>query len=426
MTTSDVSKRESRRRDKSLPRKLIGAVVTLALVALIIAGAVAVYRHQMRTSPRAGRKKPPRQAKLVQVISLAKDDCVTAVTEMGTVVPAQQVTLQPQVSGQIVEITPDVVPGVMVQAGQKLMAIDRRDYEIAVQQRRSAVAMAERDLKVEQGNQAVARQEYELLDEVIADEDRELVLRQPQLVSAQAALESAQAALKKAQLDLARCDILAPFNAIVQEKHVDLGATVTSNSRLVTLIGTDEAWIEVMVPTHKLQWLHIPQTNGDRGSSVTIHCSAWRSGQSRTGRVVRLYGEVEPEGRMAQVLVAVDDPFCLKPENRVMPPLLMGSFVSAEIEGRTLASVFPIEWSHLRDNNTVWIMNDGGELQIREVEIVFRGPEHVYVRDGLAEGEQLVVTDIAAPVAGMPLRVAQADEEAGEGTLQIADVGGRR
>ena len=426
MTTSDVSKRKSPRAGRSLLGRLLGAVAKLLLICLIISGAVALYRYQIRTSPRAGRKKPPRQAKLVQVIPVRKDDCVTTVAEMGTVVPAQQVTLQPQVTGQIVDISSDVVPGVVVRAGQKLMAIDRRDYEIAVQQRRSAVALAQRDLKVEQGNQAVARQEYELLDEVIADEDRELVLRQPQLASAQAALVSAQAALNKAQLDLARCEIAAPFNAIIQAKHVDLGATVAGNSRLVTLVGTDEAWIEVMVPTRKLQWLHIPQTNGDRGSRVTVRCSAWQSGQSRTGRVVRLYGELEPEGRMAQVLVAVEDPFCLKAENRDAPRLLMGSYVSAEIQGRTLASVFPIKWSHLRDNNTVWIMNDEGELQIREVEIAFRGPEQVYVRDGLAEGEQLVVTDISAPVAGMPLRVAQADEEAGAESLQIADVGGQR
>jgi RND family efflux transporter MFP subunit len=336
------------------------------------------------------------------------------------------VTLRPQVAGQIVELSDDVVPGCIVQAGQKLMAIDRRDYEIAVQQRHSSVALAEKDLKVEQGNQAVAKQEYELLGEVIADEDRELVLREPQLASAEAALESAQAALNKAQLDLARCEISAPFNAVVQDKHVDLGATVTNTSQLVTLIGTDEAWIEVMVPAHKLRWLYIPQTNGDRGSSVTIRCSAWRDDQSRTGRVIRLFGELETEGRMAQLLVSVDDPFCQKPENRNQPQLLVGSYVSAEIKGRTIDSVFPIKWSYLRDNSTVWIMNDKNELQIRDVQTVFRGPEYVYIRDGLAEGEKLVVTDISAPVADMPLRIAQAEEESGEQALQVADRGGQR
>ena len=427
MTTANTPQHSGTQDQSSWPRRLLGAAVRLLLVGLIIAAAVVIYRYQMRTSPRAKRKKPPRQAKLVQVIPLRKDDCVAVIRQNGTVIPAQQVTLQPQVAGQIVELSPDVVPGCRVEAGEKLVAIDPRDYEIAVQQAQSTVAMAEKDLKLERGNQAVARQEYELLGDVIADEDRELVLREPQLASAQAALKSAQAALKKSQLNLARCEISAPFNAIVQHKHVDLGATVATNSQLVTLIGTDEAWIEVLVPTDELQWLYIPQSNGDRGSSVTIRSSAWGPEQSRTGRVVRLYGELEPQGKMAQLLVTVDDPFGLKAKNRGQPQLLIGSYVHAEIHGRTLTSVFPIDWSHLRDNDTVWIMNGQGELEIRNVEIVFRGAQRVYVSGGLSENEQLVVTDIAAPVPGMPLRVAQAGEgQNAAGAVQVAERGGQR
>jgi RND family efflux transporter MFP subunit len=385
---------------------LIGGGLKLLLSVLIVTGAVAIYRHQINTSPRAGRMKPPRQAKLVQVIPVLKEGCTTTVKGNGLVMPAQQVTLHPQVIGKIVEVSPDVVPGGYVHAGQKLMVIDHQDYEIQVRQRQSEVARAVKDLKVEQGNQAVAKQEYKILDEVITDEDRELVLREPQLLSAQAARESAQAALEKAKLDLARCDIVAPFNAVIQQKHTDLGASVTTNSQLVTLIGTDEAWIEAKVFANQLKWLDIPKRNGDSGANVTIHNNGvWGEDRFRTGRVLCLLGEVETQGRLARLLVTVDDPFCLKPQNHNLPHLLMDSYISAEIGGRTLSDVFPIKRSHLRDNDTVWIMDDDGLLEIRQVQIVFRGPDRVYVNEGLAENEKLVVTDIAAPVAGMPLRV---------------------
>ncbi len=391
---------------------LIGGSLKILLSVLIVTGAVAIYRHQINTSPRAGRMKPPRQAKLVQVIPVLKDNCTTMVKGNGLVMPAQQVTLHPQVIGKIVEVSPDVVPGVYVQEGQKLMAIDHRDYEIQVRQRQSEVAKAVKDLKVEQGNQAVAKQEYKILDEVITDEDRELVLREPQLLSAQAAHESAQAALEKAKLDLARCDIVAPFNAVIQQKHTDLGASVSTNSQLVTLIGTDEAWIEAKVFANRLKWLDIPKRNGDSGANVTIRNNGvWGENRFRIGRVICLLGEVETQGRLARLLVTVDDPFCLKPQNRNLPQLLMGSYISAEIEGRTLSDVFPIQRSHLRDNDTVWIMGDGGQLVIRQVQVVFRGPERVYATEGLTENEKLVVTDIAAPVAGMPLRVDGAEEQ---------------
>jgi RND family efflux transporter MFP subunit len=409
-------------------RSLAGGVAKVVLSALILIGAFAAYRHQINTSPRAGRQKPPTQAKLVQVIPVRKADCTTTVTGDGIVKPAQEVTLRPQVTGQIVELSDNVVPGGIVHAGQKLMTVDHRDYEILVRQRQYDVSKAVKDLKVEQGNQAIAKQEYELLGETIADDDRELVLREPQLASARAAQESAEAALQKAELDLTRCDVNAPFNAVIQEKQVDLGATVSASTNLVTLIGTDEAWIEVKVWVEQLKWLTIPRQNGDPGSSVKIaNPMAWGADRYRTGRVVCLVGELETQGRLAKLLVAVDDPFCLKPENHDLPQLLMGSYVSAEIQGTTLASVFPVKWSHLRgDNKTVWIMDDAGVLEIRPVEVIFKDSDQVYVSTGLSEGEELVVTDIAAPVAGMPLRVASPEEEAASTEIQVADEKGGR
>lgn len=89
----------------------------------------------------------------------------------------------------------------------------------------------------------------------------------------------------------------------------------------------------------------------------------------------------------------------------------MGSYVSAEIEGRTLKSVYPIKRSHLRDDDTVWLLNDTGQLEIRNVKIVFRDSDHVYIDEGLTENEKLIATDIATPVEGMPLRIAGAEDE---------------
>jgi len=422
MTTPQTLEKHHQPTSRRWLSTLLGGAFKIILVLLIVVGAMAVYKHQMDTSPKAQRQKPARQAKLVRVLPLVKQPCPTMVEAMGPVVPARQVTLQPQVSGRIIEISDALIPGGIVHTEEQLIAIDPRDYEVLVRQREGDVAQARKNLKVEQGNQAVAKQEYELLGEVIADEDRELVLREPQLESAQAALDSAKAALQRAELDLARCTISVPFNAIIQEKLVDLGATVSLSTPLATLTATDEAWIVLKVPTSELKWLTIPQQNGEVGSSVKIYNTlAWGLNRFRTGQVVRLYGELESGGKLAQLLVAVDDPFCLKPENRDQPKLLIGSFVSAKIEGRTLENVFPIEWPYLRDNNAaVWVMDDANQLDIRPVEVVFGGPEQAFVSEGLGEGELMVVTDISAPVAGMPLRVAETDGGSAEQDTQMA------
>ncbi len=45
-----------------------------------------------------------------------------------------------------------------------------------------------------------------------------------------------------------------------------------------------------------------------------------------------------------------------------------------------------------------------GKLEIREVEIVFRDAEHAYIREGLEQGEEVVVTTLATVAEGVGLR----------------------
>ncbi len=85
-------------------------------------------------------------------------------------------------------------------------------------------------------------------------------------------------------------------------------------------------------------------------------------------------------------------------------------------EGNMQQNLFPIAGG----NNTVWIMDPNNQLEIRPVEIVYRGPEEVFVEAGLEENEQLVATDIAAPVPGMSLRLAEPEEQDIEQNAEMA------
>jgi RND family efflux transporter MFP subunit len=374
---------------------------------------VAVAAVMMQSGPSAKREPPPRQARLVEVQPVVIGSARTRVDAMGTVVPAESVTLQPQVGGEIVSVSDDLEPGGLFSTGDELLRIDPRDYELAVLQRESEVAQAQSTLRLEQGQQTIARREFEILNESMQDDDRDLVLRKPQLESVRAQLALAKAKLEQAKLDLQRSRIRAPFNAIVESSEVDVGARVTSASTLATLAGTDSCWLEVSVPVKQLKWIDIPRGSATQGSRVRItNPVAWGAGAFREGHVIRLAGDLEEEGRMARLIVEVDDPFTLKPENSDKPVMLMGSYVSVEIAGRPLEQVATIAREHLRDGDRLWIMGADATLEIRTVDIVFRGHQQVLVADGIKAGEQLVVTDLAAPVAGMPLRSKDADTPA--------------
>ena len=389
--------------ESGLIKKTLQLFFSLTIPICIVAFALGIYAYQIKTRPKAQRKKLPRQARLVSVETISKTTCPATIFAMGTVVSAREITINPEVTGVITEIDPVVLPGGVIQEGQILYEIDLRDYQAIVRQRESEVEKAELNLKLELGNQTIAQQEYSMLEEVIQEQDKELVLRKPHLTEARVSLQAAKSKLDQAKLDVQRCTIRAPFNAVIKEKYADLGARVSPTNPLVSVIGVDEFWIEVLVPVDQLRWLDIPQTNEDTGSAVRIYnSSAWGEEVYREGRVIRLLGQLEEQGRKAQVLVAVRDPLGLDGKAQ---PLLISSFVRVEIQGRLISDVFPIQREYIRSGNQVWITNEDMNLEIRSAEIVFRSKDTVYIRNGFQEGDQIITTDISTPVEGMPLRV---------------------
>jgi len=275
-----------------------------------------------------------------------------------------------------------------------------------VKQLESEVAKVEAELLLEQGNQLVSQKEFELLGESVSDEEKSLMLRQPQLESLRANLSAAKARLEQAQVNLQRAEIRAPFNAIVVSRDVNLGSRVTTGSELALLVGTDAYWVEVSVPVSRLRWINIPQAYSEQGAQAKIYDqAAWGDGVNRVGRVARLSAALEEKGRMARLLVEVPDPQSLKKRNSGKPGLLLNSYVRVEIEGQELMSSAAISRDLLRDDDTVWIMDQDNRLDIRKVDIAFRGEEEVYLTAGLESGERLITSLLPTPVQGMPLRL---------------------
>jgi RND family efflux transporter MFP subunit len=363
----------------------------------------------LETGPVAERKPRPRLAHLVEVEPVETTRERVRIQAMGTVVPARQIVLQPQVSGRIVEVDPEFVPGGRFAAGDVMVRIDPRDYELALRQRQSELTQARSDLQIEVGNQSVAALEYELLGEAVPDADRDLVLRQPQLESVRARIASAESAVAQARLDLERAVIRAPFDALVLQRSTELGARVDSGTDLATLVDTSAYWVQVLVPVGQLAWIETGDLDRGPGSLALVSVPGAPAGRDRReGRVVRLLGDLETEGRMARLLVRVEDPIALRPEHAGRPRLLLDSFVNVRIEGRELDGVVAIDRSRVRDGDRVLIMNDEGALEIRDVTIAFRGEREVFVSDGLAEDERLVVSELSSAVAGMALRIESA------------------
>lgn len=325
------------------------------------------------------------------------------VPAQGVVTPALSVTLQPQVGGKVVEINDALVPGGIVAAGEVLFRIETADYELAVETARTQLAEAKAQLALEQGRRRVAAREWALFaDERDAEADPALALREPQLAAAEANVAAAAARLRQAELNLERTRVVAPFNALVLSEAVDLGQTLSPQSQAAVLAGTDQAWVRASVPVAQLTYIRLPGEDGEGGSVAEVRYDGGATTISRSGRVVRLLGDLDPAGRLARLLVAIDDPLSLESGEL---PLLFDSYVDVDIESDREAEVVPLERAWLHPGDRVYIYDAEGKLDIRTVEVGWRKPQVVMVTGGIEAGEQVVISPMAAALQGMKLRL---------------------
>jgi len=384
----------------SIPKTLVLCLAIL-LAGLLFTGVI--FSTEPEAEREAATKRTPM---LVEVVEAEFGDFSPRITAMGTVKPTQEIMLRSRVSGEIIEIGNNFIPGGFVKKGDLLLQIDPADYRHELQQRESELAQAEADLAIERGEQQAARLDYERLDRSLSGMQKELILRQPQLRSAEARVASAQAAADKAQLDLMRTSIRAPFDAQITRRDVNVGSQVGINDNLAELIGLQQYWVEATLPLAKLPWLVLPQ-DGQPGSTVTLrNRTAWPKNTSREGLLDSVIGELNSSTRMARALIKVSNPLAIDQADQ--PALIVGSYLECEIQARTIKGVVRLNRNYLRKNNTTWV-KENNTLAIRDLDIVFTDSRYAYVKKGLQQGDQIVTTDLSRVRDGAELRLKNAE-----------------
>lgn len=398
------------------PRRSPSPLLTAAVCVAILAGATGLIAVIRSTEPEAERTGATRQsAALVHIVVVSNATYRPVMSYLGTVEPARDILLSPRVPGRIVDMAPRFAPGGFVEAGEVLLKIDPEDFRNIVALRQSALHETEALLAVEEGRRTVAAKEFELLGQDIDAASRALVLREPQIASARAQVKAAETALAQARLDLERTDIRAPFDAHILSREADVGSQVAPGDNLGRLVGLETYWIETTVPLRDLDRIRFPG-DGVEGSPVRVrHRTAWAPDRYREGRVESLIGTVDRQTRLARILVTIEDPLARRHPG---PPLLLGTVVEAAIEGREIADVVRLDRNYLRDGDTVWVLRDEA-LEIRSVHIAFEDAQFAYIRDGLADGEEVVTTGLATVAPG--IRLQRIDTKAPETEALVDD-----
>ncbi len=357
------------------------------------------------------RQAPPRlpeenRGALVETLLVTKGDYRVEVAATGTVQASQEITVSPQVSGLVTFLDPRLHAGGFFKAGEKLFEIEPADYRLALEKARANLAKTELDLSSVESRARVARREWEMLKKADSEPPSPLVLYEPQLKEAQANLSSSRAAVSQAELDLSRTAVTAPFDCVVLSENLGPGQYVRAGNSVAVLADSAMAEIVVPVPLAELAWLSVPRSDsGRKGSPAEVRLPGSSAGVAWQGFIDRALAEVDPQGRMARLVVRIEDPYLLQhPRQPGQPDLAIGSFVEMVFRGKLLKEVVVLPRQTLRDNNTVWLMGEDQLLQIRPVEPLRLESKTVVLGSGLNPGARVILTNLSGAAAGMKLR----------------------
>jgi multidrug efflux system membrane fusion protein len=173
------------------------------------------------------------------------------IDEIGKTVAREAVTIQPQVTGAIMQI--HFQDGAQLHKGDLLFTIDPRPYEAAVKQAEAAKAQAEADAQWSQselkrvqglaGTGAVSAQDVES--------------KQNALAVSEAKVKAADASLVTAKLNLGYCTIKSPIDGRAGQRLVDEGNIVQTGgpdggTKLLTIQRLTPIYADFVMPEQNL------------------------------------------------------------------------------------------------------------------------------------------------------------------------------
>ena len=358
--------------------------------------------------------RPDRTPELVEaavsnvlVTRVATHDLLPQETVSGRLEPQRKTALHFELSGQLSER--QVEPGQRVEAGAVLLVMEADDF-------RDALASAAAQLELEAGNirrdrelLALARRNHALQKAEVARLEQlgkdslisqsrldEARIKQLQLESEVAQLRAStataesrlgmlEAARNRAERDLARTRLQAPFSGAVNAVQVQVGDYVTPSQPVVELIDTTELDLYVEVRGELAQALV-------QGQQLSVSVGDLQF----EGRIIGLQLDPDPETFTHALRVRV-------PGDSVRP----GMLARVQLPLHPLEDVIAVPLTALlRDEGRAYVFRlVDGVLSRIEVKAGPRVGDLQVIRSGLAVGDQVVVSGVAAYTHGQPARI---------------------
>jgi RND family efflux transporter MFP subunit len=376
----------------------IPAKARYPMVALTIAAFIAVLLLSFR--PHLEPQGVERSLIAVRTLTVVPQAEILTVRSQGTVKPRVEGQLTPEVSGRVVWLAPALVTGGSFAKGDLLFRIDDSDYRNTYDRSKAVVSRAE--------------VEYELAE---SDNNRQQRLSKQKLSSqlqvdqahrayrvAEANLIEARISLEQSRLNLKRVRISAPYTGRVLNESIDVGEYVSSSKAVASIYATDTFEIRLPIANSQFAYLNLAPTasgmiDSNHAPKVTIYGEYGGTKFEWLGEMVRTEAVIDAQSRMLYGVARVKTEY-----SKEKPPLVVGLFVKADIEGRAVENVIRLPRSAIRDDNQLLVVDQEDRLRFRKVKILRVEYDDVLVSGGLVAGERVCISPLQVVVDGMKVK----------------------
>jgi membrane fusion protein, multidrug efflux system len=362
-------------RGRRAGRLIVGLIVLVG----IVLGSYQLARMFRTTQPAATGRTPVAAVQPVGAATVGHGDIRVVVNGLGTVTPIATVTVQTQISGQLMDV--GFTEGQLVKKGDFLAQIDARPYEL--QQ-----AQFEGQLARDQGVLAQARVDLERYKKLAEQNSIALQQYEDQVYIVQqdeGTVKLDQAQIDQQKLNVLYCRIVSPVTGRVGLRLVDPGNYVQTSTSTGIAVVTQMQPITVIFPIPEDDLPEImPQLTAGTPLQVTAYDRA-NVKLLATGLVTALDSQIDTTTGTVKVRAQFDNP-----DNALFP----NQFVNAQLLVRTLKNVVTVPSAAIQrgaPGTYVYLVNADSTVSVRPISVGPTDGPMVHVKSGLTVGERVVV-----------------------------------
>ena len=387
----------------------------ILLPVAFLAAACVILVILFMARPKAERHAAEERVPMVLVTPAASQSLRIPVLTRGMVLPGNDIPVVAEVSGPVTYVSPNFVTGGFFRKGEVLMRVDDIENEVKIRKTQAMVAQASQALQQAQAEAASRR---------TGGNDVDLVRNYDQQAKSQ--FEAAKAELAALVLAQKNTVLAAPFDGRVRAENLQVGMYLKPGVPLGQIYAVNIAEVRMPLSNQQASLVDLPTRRSVLApEGPRVNFSAVYSGTRYhwSGVVLGAEGSMDEFNRLLNVYARIEDPFAADPSQPGRPPLTLGTFVEAEIEGRSFDNVFVVPRRAFRNGSQLWIVTADSRLQRKDVDVLYKARDFIYVKEGLAEGDQIVLSHLntavdglvvraqtASPTADAPQPVAQADD----------------